>query len=159
MKTTLIFIPMGMSTTENKVGNHRIRTCFLTPKNESFFVELLSYANGDKFYVDFSIDCAQALYRANLLSQLYKERDSYPYRSAAYDRVAEKIKEADKQDYYNAKEIQNQSFSREFSPENVVRFINQRFDCHFTSMELDPTSRLESIEGEAYKPICISPKS
>lgn len=104
------------------IGNYRICCYFKNNIGQKFFIELCSKAGHDyKFYVSYSIDEDLRTKREKELHEAYEKREK---EHGFYSIV-------DKQDYYNCKHIEHETFDIPFTFDNVVKFINELFGCSY----------------------------
>lgn len=134
----LVFVGMGMSysaTEETDVCNFRIRTEFKNENGRHFFVELEG-GPGYKTFCPFSIDRDLEIEYEEKKRELYAKRDSLPHDSWDYRMISDRIKDYQRQPYYNYKNLQ-QILSIPYKLENIKQWINVHFDCKFTEIEID----------------------
>lgn len=134
----LVFIGMGMEYSArypDDVCNHRIRTEIINPKGRRFFIEV-GTGTGETMRIDHVIDRDQedeykekAERYYNLIKKSgtqFKEHPLYPM-----------YLEAQKQPYNWYKHSEWSGRSLKYTNENVIKLVNQLFDCNFSRMVVD----------------------
>lgn len=123
----LVLVGMGMTYDpryEDDVCNHRIRTEFQNAQGRRFFIEV-GTAGAENMRIDHAIDRT-------------REKEL----KGKHDRQAE---------YYNYKGLESQTRTIKYTLQNVLRLVNEYFDCNFSEIEIDNhTLRTEEF-------VCISP--
>jgi hypothetical protein len=112
MGNKLVFVGMGMDYApkyEGDPGNHRIRTEFVNSNGTRFFIEL-GPGTGENMRVDHAIN-------RTLQDQL----------NDSHERQGE---------FYNWKGLERRG-GGQYTKENILKMVNEEFDCKFTEMEVD----------------------
>lgn len=113
-KNSIIFTNMGIIrkdlTNHNFIESHRIRAYFLNSKNEKFMIEAILHNEDDNsFYFDYSI---------KLETKQGEEIEIHNYKNLCKEPGS-----------YQTKFIAN------YTKSNLLRIINNDFDCNFSSLE------------------------
>ena len=150
-KGELIFKAMGgdFESGHSDIGNHRIRANFKNKEGRSFFIELLSSKKG--FYCDFSIDKDLEGGYNKKLSECYDEMEKVGRFSPEWERLDIKRNKYLEQPYYNAFGIEHKSFDCDFTKENVLKLVNDTFNCSYNTLRVDRyTLSPDDICSECY---------
>ena len=113
-KTNLLFCGMGMEFKPNfkdGVGNHRIRTEFKNSEGKVYFIEIGTSCKDDTLRINHSID-------RDKQDQL---RDSFDKQSL----------------FYNFADLERKTPQLKFTYENVLKLVNEYFNCNFKKMVVD----------------------
>lgn len=137
----LVFVGMGMEYTErykDDVCNHRIRTEIITPKGRRFFIELGTWGP-ELMRFDFVIDRDQEN-EYNEKAQEYRQKIEA---AGGFTRIGpghpiyEAYQKYQSQPYYWYKKEQWNSKRIKYTKNNVLRVVNDLFDCNFSEMAVD----------------------
>jgi len=140
IKNKLVFVAMGCSYNArypDDVCNHRIRTSVINPFGRHFFIELSS-GNNDNMHFDFVIDRDQEKHyeaqRAYFRDQIIANggfaktpKNSFFYTEYEY---------FSRQPYYWYKKSYWYDLKIKHTTANVIKVVNELFDCHFTEFEI-----------------------
>lgn len=124
-KHNLLFCAMGMNfkpSINDGIGNHRIRTSFINNDGVKCFIELGTGRTDDNLRIDF------AIYE-------YGKKDI-----RGFDNYK-----------YNYKELETKTPQLKYTYENVLRLVNEYFNCSFKKIVVD----YYNIDSDV---LCISPK-
>lgn len=136
----LVFVGMGMSYQsryEDDVCNHRIRTEILNPEGRKFFVELGTGLE-DAMRYDFVIDRdMEEVYNGNL-RRTAEEIKKNPYIPRDHPLYAAR-EQWSRQPYYAYRRAEARELieGMKYTSRNVLRFVNEIFDCNFQEMSVE----------------------
>jgi hypothetical protein len=141
VKDCLVFVAMGMdyvSRYEDDVCNHRIRTEILNPDGKKFFIEVGTWGE-ELTRFDFVID--------RDLEAEYDRKSSYwrdkINEAGGFNKVGfqhEFVVNLEKyklQPYYHFKRDSYKDLKLKYTKENIIKIVNELFDCNFKTMRLD----------------------
>jgi len=137
----LVFVGMGMDYTaryDDDVCNHRIRTEIINPEGRKFFIEVGTWG-AERMRIDFVIDRDQEIYyseQAQNVRDEIQKRGGYNKVSFS-DPLSIDLKKYQEQPYYQYKIDEYKDLNIKFTKQNVIDFVNNIFDCHFTEIEID----------------------
>ena len=136
-KGELIFIGMGsdFKSDHSDIGNYRIRANFKNKEGHNFFIELLSSKKG--FYCDYSIDKDMEKEYDAKLSECHDEMKKSKRFSPKWRRLDSIRDKYLEQPYYNTFGIEHKSFDCDFTKENVLKLINDTFNCNYNTLRVD----------------------
>ena len=137
----LVFVGMGMnyeSRYEDDVCNHRIRTEIVNPEGRRFFIEVCT-GRGENMHITHVVDRDQED-EYNLKAQEYRNKIEQAggfWKIGKGHPLYENYQIYMSQPYYWYKKDDWFSLNAKFTCANVLKLVNNLFDCNFTEMAVD----------------------
>lgn len=151
----LIFVGMGSYYAprfEDDVCNYRIRTEILNPEGRQFFIEF-GRGLGENLNFDHVIDRDQQKEYEDKSTEIYNKIKSSGFQFHSHPLI-EEYKKYDSQPYHWYKrELWSKTSSIKYTKQNVLKWVNDLFNCNFTAMQVDSIF----LSPDDYK--SISPKT
>jgi len=150
----LIFVGMGSDYAprfEDDVCNYRIRTEILNPDGKHFFIEF-GRGLGENLNFDHVINRDQQKEYEEKRSEIYDKIKNSGFQFHSHPLI-EEYKKYDSQPYHWYKrELWAKTTSIKYTQQNVLKWVNELFNCNFTAMQVDSIF----LSPDDYK--SISPK-
>ncbi len=141
VENKLVFVGMGMEYTEryeDDVCNHRIRTEIINPQGRRFFIEIGTWG-AELMHFHFVIDRDQEN-EYNEKAQEYRKKieDAGGFsRIGRGHHLYEEYLKWQSQPYYWYKKQEWNSKRIKYTKANVLKMVNELFNCNFTEMVVD----------------------
>lgn len=138
---SLVFVGMGMNYVERYPGdvcNHRIRTEIVNPEGRRFFIEV-GTGRGDTMRIDHVVDRDQEKEYEDNLQRVHEKIEAAGgfYKNGRGSALYEQLEKWRGQPYYWYKAREWQSLNVQYTKANVLKLVNDLFDCHFSDMEVE----------------------